>query len=185
MNRSASLLLLSLLAFSTLCACASRQPRDIRVYVPEPPHASKAHKLPPQCASGCAVVPDAVRKVLDDDALDALLVTYADSPAGEDSDALSELLFYASQTRARLAEDDRPTLPGDHEAVLRRELARTTARIELRVIDEHGQVRAWMDATRVPLGEKQHIHLDNKNLPGVTASGTVLRTSLYHLWTRI
>ena len=39
--------------------------------------------------------------------------------------------------------------------------------------------------TRVPLGEKQHLHLDDKNLPGVIASGTVLRTSLYHLWTRI
>ena len=129
--------------------------------------------------------PEAARRVLDDDELDTLLTRYGQAAPDQESDALDELLFYSGQTRVHLDEPGRPALSEAHMRFLNHELARTTARIELRVIDERGDVRAWLPEQRVSLGEKQHLHLEDKSLPGLLASGTVLRTSLYHLWTRI
>lgn len=166
-------------------ACTTPTPRDVRVYIPEGAHVDKPHKLPSQCASGCSVKPDAARRVLSDEELDTLLTAYGQANPAEESEALNELLFYAGQARVRLDEPGRPQLSDAHLRFLGRELGRTTARIEMRVVDEHGVVRAWLPEKRVPLGEKQHLHLEDKALPGLIASGTVLRTSLYHLWTRI
>jgi hypothetical protein len=177
---------LVLLATVLAVGCASVPKEDgFSVFVPPAPGSSDPHVLPSQCASGCDVKPKSVQRRLSDEEIDERLALVDATPVGSESDALDELLFYGAQVRARLGAEDAPTLSAAWHAFLTRELRRTYAVIEMRVVDENGEVRAWMAERRVPLGVKQHLHLDDKRLPGLEASGTVLRTSLYHLWTRI
>ena len=68
---------------------------------------------------------------------------------------------------------------------LRRELARDHAVIAMRVIDEHGVVRARLHETRVKVGKKRHIHFSEyTRMQPFETSGTVVRVGLGHIWSR-
>jgi hypothetical protein len=186
-------LTICLLALGVGCATMShhddqstvRTTDAITVIVPESvEHHEVHHPLPPQCASGCDVVPPAMLLTLEEQALDALMAEVQSRPVGEESDALHQLLFYADQTRVQLDEDRGP-LDEEHAAWLGRELAITSAEIAMRVRDEEGIIRASLPAREVPLGKKQHLSLEAPGYGALVASGTLLRVSTYYVWTRI
>jgi len=135
------------------------------------------------CATGCSAVPG-----LDKDLTEAkfreLIAAYATQPMTEESEALEALLFHGAATRA-LLETATFELDAERADFLRRELAITHARVDVRVIDEHGRERMHLGETRFPLGEKQHVHAhETARLQSPEVSGTVHRVGVKHLWAR-
>ncbi|MEO8498964.1 MAG: hypothetical protein ABI614_28200, partial [Planctomycetota bacterium] len=70
-------------------------------------------------------------------------------------------------------------------AVLKYELARDHAEIEIRVVDALERVRASLPATDVPLDRRHEFELDTYELQPMIASGTVKRVGRDFLWTRL
>lgn len=179
-----------------LAACASPQmPGDeigaFNVFVPTPPSdghevfaGGAHHPIPKQCASGCDVAPAAIAEGISSQELEDAVRVFAAMPARMESVALDTLLFHAAATRDYLARGTGP-LSAVHRARLERELARDHALIEFRLVDEHGVTRAWLEERAVPLGVKQHLDFAHERLPGLVASGTVVRVGTEHLWTRV
>ena len=76
-------------------------------------------------------------------------------------------------------------LDGTHRAVLDRELARDTVVVEMRLIDDTGKTRGWLDPEAVPLTEKQHLAFSGTGTLGaLITGGRVQRVGLSHLWAR-
>ena len=184
--------LLAVLALG--CATSSETKPDVEafnVFVPTPPsdgqkhYANGAHHpIPKQCASGCDVAPATVLEGIDDEDLRAAFLTFAALPAGGESTALDTLLFHAVATTELMSQELLPLSPA-HRARLLRELSRDHALISFRLVDEHGVTRAWLDERAVPLGIKQHLDFSHLRLPGLVASGTIVRVGTEHLWTRV
>lgn len=184
------LLLSAGLASLGVSACTTSSPppdRPITVYVPGASAApvDQHHPMPSQCASGCDVLPPALLVTLSDNAIAEHLAAYAKGAPDAPSQALDTLLFYASDTRAFLDAHPGALAQTRHRQTLQRELSRAQAEIELRVKDDSGVVRAFIPSLKVPLGQKQHLRLQHRALPGLVASGTVLRVGRDRLWTRI
>ncbi len=98
---------------------------------------------------------------------------------------LETLLFHAPQVVPYLREEGCGALNSDHADFLKRELSRTHARIQLRVIDANGKERMTFDR-KVPIGEKQHLHpKEAEGFAPPEISFTVQRVGLRHLWTRL
>ena len=183
------LLSVSLLTLG-VSACATSSPpadRPIAVYVPGASAApvDQHHPMPSQCASGCDVLPPALLVTLSAEAIAENLAAYAKGDPEAQSQALDTLLFYAADTRAFLDAHPSALSQTAHRQTLQRELSRAQAEIELRVKDDSGVVRAFIPSLKVPLGQKQHLRLQHRALPGLVASGTVLRVGRDRLWTRI
>jgi hypothetical protein len=104
------------------------------------------------------------------------------TPVGSPSLALDSLLFHREDTLRWMANN---SLPKPWATFLARELSRTHAIIEMRLIDDKGVVRAHLPSTDVPLGVKTHSGFARRlDLQPFEISGTVLRVGLYHLWSR-
>lgn len=115
-----------------------------------------------------------------------LIAQFAKQPLSEKSKALETLLFHHARAQTLLADHGAPGLDEKRRALLARELKRTHAWLEARLIDEHGVVRVHLKPTRVPLGIKQHLWpKDVVAIQPTEVSGTVKRVGLYHLWTRL
>jgi len=137
---------------------------------------------PIRCHGGCSVKPPQSKP---DEEIAALLHEVAGEPYGKASKALETLLFHADSTRNYLAHHAGEILDAKREAFVLRELHRTYAIVEMRMVDEHGVVRAELAASRVPFGKKQHlVFSDYDRLQPFEASGTVVRVGLGHIWTR-
>ena len=79
-----------------------------------------------------------------------------------------------------------PQLGATETSILRDELSKTHVRLWLRIVDQDGIVRAKIDGAPLPISQKTHLHMtDTRDLPTPEVSGTIYRTGLHHLWTRI
>ena len=148
-----------------------------------PPEAQET--LKEACAAGCSVGSHPITPLAASEYREHLQAL-AQGPEDTRTKALETLLFHGPQVRELTRELGLAPLAGEPAARLRRELARTHARLWLRVVDEQGEVRAAVDGERFPIGRKEHVHASvARNLQPPEISGTIQRTGLHHLWTRI
>lgn len=150
--------------------------------IPTPPASDAAAK---SCGPGCASANDAPGQ-LSTDEIERLLLRFAAEPMAPGSEALEGLLFAHHQVEPLLKA--RKTLPLDakREAFIRRELAKSHAWLDMRIVDAQGVERVRLGAIRVELGVKQHVAPSRLvRLQPLEVSGTVRRVGLDHLWTRL
>lgn len=139
----------------------------------------------PACQAGCSIGSHPINPLAREE-YRGLLDELADGTMEEKTAALDALLFHGARTRELIADDGFGSLDSGQAELLRRELLRTHARVWLRVVDELGITRVRVDGARFPLGIKEHVHpTETNDLPPPEISGTVHRTGLHHLWTRI
>ena len=136
------------------------------------------------CASGCAASRHPTKE-LTRDYFHELLKRYAIEPMDETSFALESLLYFGRQTAMLLEEEGDYPLDPIRSDFLRSELRKTHAKIEIRVVDEYGEVRTWLSPTRVPLDRRHEFDMQVNNVQPLETSGTVKRVGLYHLWNRL
>ena len=137
-----------------------------------------------ECATGCAAA-EQKKPRLGADEIDRCLRAIAQQAPGEASLELETLLFHAPEVIPHIQDHGTGSLTPEKENFLKRELSRTHARIELRVIDSEGKLRLTFDQ-QVPVGVKQHLH--SESAQGFTppeVGFTVQRVGLHHLWTRL
>lgn len=136
------------------------------------------------CASGCAASRHPT-ETLTRDRFHHLLLEYADEPIADAGPAQDALLYYGRQAAQLLASEESGWLDPLRAAVLKHELARDHAEIEIRVVDALERVRASLPATSVPLDRRHEFELDTQQLQPMIASGTVKRVGRDFLWTRL
>jgi hypothetical protein len=136
------------------------------------------------CASGCAASRHPTEK-LTEARFHELIAHYAREPISDKSLALETLLYFGRQTREMLARVEALPLDARRARMLARELAITHARIAIRVVDQHGDIRTWLPSTSVPFDRRHVFDMEINNVQPLVTSGTVKRVGLYHLWTRL
>ena len=148
----------------------------------------RAHSEPhghQACATGCAVSHHPTPR-LTRDRCRALLAEYQQTPFALESASLDALLYYGAQTRFQLRQASlRDLLDAKHLTFLERELSRERAIVSLRLIDQHGNVRAECPATEVPQHVRQVFKCDVYDLQPLVSSGTVKRVGKNHIWQRL
>lgn len=112
------------------------------------------------------------------------LADYAESSPTQASAGLDTLLFYGATTETYLGGFGSGPLSPEHLRFLRRELARTGARVSLRLIDEAGETHVATGEMNVPIGNKQHLHPAINSVQPLEFNGTVMRVGLHYLWSR-
>ena len=135
------------------------------------------------CASGCALsrhpTPNLSRaKFLE------LVENVTSGAMNESNTALEELVYFGSQTQSHL-NYVKTDLKQEWIEYLSQELTKTHARIEIRVVDEFGEVRSWLPPTRVPLDRRHVFKMETNGVQPLTTSGTVKRVGLNHMWARL
>ncbi len=137
-----------------------------------------------ECTTSCSLAKHAIAEFTPTMFRDALS-DYAAGAVGQPSMGLDTLLFYNKRTLELLKEKGAGPLSQAHARFLRRELARDHAIVSIRMVDENGRVRASYGPAQLPLGQKQHLSpADTNGLFPMEFNGTVIRTGLYHLWSR-
>jgi len=136
------------------------------------------------CASGCAASRHPTTPLVTNE-FHELLREFGRQPMSEDSPAFEKLLYYGKQTQQRLQRYGCGSLDPLREQVLKRELKKTHASVQIRLVDEHGEIRSWLPATPVPLDRRHVFDMEAKGVQPLVTSGTVKRVGLYHLWTRL
>ncbi|MBS1151388.1 MAG: hypothetical protein H6Q89_3086 [Myxococcaceae bacterium] len=171
----------ALLLLSSACATHSGY-----LIVDPLPAADGNHAAARGCQGGCALVRDPA-DALTSSQIEALLVTATRLEVGADSEALDSLLFHDNEVRAWFLEGVLPAgVSPEWAGWLRQELHRRTATFSLRIIDEHGVVRAQVPATPMALGMKLHIQVDDGDHTGpFNANGTIVRVGRDHVWIRM
>lgn len=136
------------------------------------------------CQSTCSSPAPGAQIPLDPSSVEALLDEVSQAPVGAITEAVEALLFHGEQARSWLDQRGDGPLDDAHAAWLRRELARRSATISFRLLDDDGTVRGAATAS-VPLGRKQHVALQRTgSLGDIDVAGRVHRVGLHHLWTR-
>lgn len=147
---------------------------------------SRAGEPPPEkrCAAGCSAAgPPAAE--LGPAEIATCLEEIASQPLGEASLELETLLFHARQVVPYLHAKGLGPLRSEQTMFLKRELARTHAHIQIRVVDAAGKQRMTFDR-RVPIGVKQHLHPgEAQGFAPPEISFTIQRVGLHHLWSRL
>ena len=137
------------------------------------------------CQAGCSTANHPVRDLTEPE-YRAHLAQWVSAQGEESTAALETLLFHGRQARRFVSDLGLVDLPVERASFLLRELSRTHARVWLRLVDDHGVIRASVDGARFPIGEKEHVPVTSSvRLQPPEISGTVHRTGLHHLWTRI
>ncbi len=136
------------------------------------------------CASGCAASRHPTKTLTKPEFL-RFIEAVSKRPLDADNKAYESLLYYGRQSLRMLNQHGVGRLAPLVEAQLRGELERTHVFISLRVIDEHGEIRTWLEPTRVPLDRRHEFTMETNRLPQLITSGTVKRVGLDHLWTRL
>lgn len=140
-----------------------------------------------ECKTGCASVP-APSADISHEEIAGLIAEIAEIDGTLDGDvvAYEALLFHARSVATYLDGHETPKLSAERRRQIDREVRRTEAVINLRVIDEAGVVRARLDDQRVRLGEKAHLQIHHtQGIQPIEYSGTVVRTGAKHLWARL
>lgn len=158
---------------------------EVDIEVPVPIGSSKvAAPESGGCHGGCSLAKHSVPE-LTVDGFKSALRGYAETAYWQESEALDTLLFYAGRTRELIAEHGSEPLSPEHLAFLRRELGREHAVVAIRMVDDSGRTRVQYGPERVPLGVKEHLQpAETGALHQMEFNGTVVRTGLYHLWSR-
>lgn len=136
------------------------------------------------CASGCAVSRHPTGK-LTQRRFKKLLQKFSQAPLDESNSALEELLYYGPQTGQMIERFGSDGLGMEQARFLRKQLEYTHARISIRVVDQHGVVRTWLDHSLVPFDRRHVFEMETRDLQPLVTSGTVKRVGLNHLWTRL
>lgn len=136
------------------------------------------------CASGCAASRHPTEE-LSQEHYQQLLVQYARQPISEESSALEELLYFGPQTKKMIEQDGFGPLDSQRATFLWDELKITHAKISIRVVDEAGEVRTWLEPTLVPFDRRHVFKMETNNLQPLVTSGTVKRVGLDHIWVRL
>lgn len=137
------------------------------------------------CASGCARSrhpTEPLTQVRFETLVSRLVVDSADQ------DAIDELLYYGPQTEANLMTSRSAAVRSLSQNVrqrLARELRRSRAVVELRLVSESGTLLADLPAQIVPLDLRHEFDLRENGIPSLLASGTVKRVGEYRLWSRL
>jgi hypothetical protein len=138
----------------------------------------------PKCAAGCSAA-EAPTNELGAKEVARCLREIAKQPVGEASLELETLLFHAGQVIPYLQTFGQEPLESEHSHFLKRELARSHAHIQLRVVDSNGRERMTFDR-HVPIGVKQHLHSEEaEGFAPPEVGFTIQRVGLHHLWTRL
>lgn len=139
----------------------------------------------PGCIVGCDAAQHPIERLTPHEYID-LVNEFANSPDPELASALEALLFYGEQSRAFVKSLGLAGLEETRRELLNRELAKTHVLLYVRLVDERGRVRALIDGAMMRIGEKTHMHSDlTDDLQALEVSGTVHRTGLRHIWTRL
>jgi hypothetical protein len=136
------------------------------------------------CASGCAASRHPTTE-LTEEHFHELLASYATQPMSQDSPALEELLYFGPQTKTFIEQHGFNPLDSDRATLLWDELKVTHAKISIRVIDEAGEIRTWLEPTLVPFDRRHVFKMETSNLQPLVTSGTVKRVGLDHIWVRL
>ncbi len=137
------------------------------------------------CASSCTGPDPANHDTLEAELIPGILEEWNTQAVGEPTIELETLLFYLHDTQAYIAEHGTPGLDDAHAAFLKAELARDTVSMQMRLLDEAGNTRGFLDAPSFPLWEKQHLTFTGTGSLGhLETGGKAKRVGLAHLWTR-
>ncbi len=110
---------------------------------------------------------------------------YAAADPEHEGQDLETLLFYGPRTEELFDALGYGELSTRHQAVLRRELSRRSARVSLRLVGEKdNKVQAAYGPSLVPIGKKQHLATVGEGLLAMEFNGTVMRTGVNYLWSR-
>ena len=113
------------------------------------------------------------------------LVAWLGQPMADASLPLETLLYYGESTRHFLSSLSDLGLSNARQAFLQAELDRDQVYMEMRVVDDEGQVRGTLKASGIPFGEKQHLRFEGTGSLGhLETGGRVRRVGLAHLWSR-
>ncbi|HJN76049.1 MAG TPA: hypothetical protein QGF58_19110 [Myxococcota bacterium] len=152
--------------------------------VPEVDAAQPDEVTQVDCKTTCSLGDQQEHIHLSDEEIEVLLQDWALQPIGEPTIELETLLFYFHDTEDWLADNVAP-VDYAHLAFIERELARDHVTVEMRLLDEDGEVRGTLPPTDIPLKEKQHIVFDGTGSLGhLETGGKVKRVGLDHLWSR-
>jgi hypothetical protein len=136
------------------------------------------------CASGCAASRHPTGEL--SDARYRQLISEVDrGPMAETNQALEELIFFGSQTRRQINVNGFGNLDAGWAGFLGKQLACSHARISIRVTDENGSVRTWVEPTLVPFDRRHVFKMKTNSLQSLITSGTVKRVGLNHAWVRL
>lgn len=136
------------------------------------------------CASGCAASHHPTDE-LTSEHFQKLLEQYASQPMSGDSPALEELLYFGPQAKKFIEQEGFGPIDSQRATLLWDELKVTHAKISIRVVDEAGAIRTWLEPTLVPFDRRHVFKMETNNLQPLVTSGTVKRVGLEHLWVRL
>lgn len=136
------------------------------------------------CASGCAASRHPTRTLSEEDYLQ-LIEEYKIEPIDQTNNALEALLYYGPQTKEYIQNIGYGDLDSERATFLWEQLKCTSAKISLRVVDQNGVTRSWLDATTVPFDRRHVFDMKTSELQPLVTSGTVKRVGLNHAWVRL
>ena len=137
-----------------------------------------------QCASGCAVSRHPTTE-LSTTKFKRLIEQLALGKLDNSNQALEELIYFGTQTRKQIESDGVGELAKERAAFLWDQLTITHAKVSIRVKDETGAVRTWIEPTLVPFDRRHVFDMKTNNVQPLVTSGTIKRVGLNHLWTRL
>ena len=159
--------------------------RPIRLAHSEDGSSNRAHAHPhgdKVCASGCSVS-NHPTPTLTQDHFNQLITALTWNPA--DTTAINELLYYGPQARARLLSPS-DELSSELRQYLLTELSKSQAVVQLRLVDlDSSDVIASLPSQTVPLDLRHEFDLIERDIPSLTASGTIKRVGRHRLWSRL
>ena len=136
------------------------------------------------CASGCAASRHPTEE-LTVERYWQLLDEVTIEPMDRTNNALEALMYYGPQARNLIEQKGVGSLDRERSSFIWKELSITHAKLSIRVIDESGDVRTWLDATRVPFDRRHVFDMQTKDVQPLVTSGTVKRVGLDHIWVRL
>ena len=136
------------------------------------------------CASGCAASRHPTEK-LSLEHFEDLLVAYTYEPMDQTNNALEELLYFGPQTRKMIELHGVGNLDSTRAEFLWEQLKYNRAKISIRVVDDSGEARTWIEPTEVPFDRRHVFEMKTKNVQALVTSGTVKRVGLNHIWCRL
>jgi len=164
---------------SVLLACATGEVATVEA-------AQATAEAPPgvDCRTSCSLGDAQDDLHLSEGEIEVLLEDWNTQTLGDATIELETLLFYFQDTQTYLDTHDAP-LDAAHLAFLRHELGRDQVTIEMRLLDDAGDVRGTLAASDIPLKQKQHIRFEGTGSLGhLETGGKVKRVGLGHLWSR-
>ena len=136
------------------------------------------------CASGCAASRHPTERLTKTE-FHRLLKEYTCEPMDQTNHALESLLYYGPQTRRLIESEGVKQLDRERAEFLWEQLKYTHAKISIRVVDDEGVVRTWIEPTRVPFDRRHVFEMETNNVQPLVTSGTVKRVGLNHNWVRL